>query len=176
MGDKGVPDEITVNNQGTTVMRIEGLDDIDVTMRTPDTMKTDMKSDSKMALTVNPLSVTTNGRTELAITEPIVTNMTNDMRIDVKPMVVDACITLKIADLPRQRIRRPYDRRIKLSLFGTELVELRMCGESETLIEDLPVKPMLSWGSQSSARHRPVVEPVVVADTSSSGLRIDIGG
>lgn len=175
MGGKGIPEEITVNNQGTTVMRVEGLDDMDITLHTPDTMKTDMTTKATMGLTVNPLSMHTTGRQELAITEPIVTNMSTDMRLDVKPMVVDACITLKIADLPEQRIRRPYDRRIKLSVLGTELVELRMCGESEIVVEDLPVKPMMTWGAQKSHPHRSRVEPVIVQDDSSPGVRINLG-
>jgi hypothetical protein len=175
VGGKGIPDEITVNNQGTTVMRVEGLDDMDITLHTPDTMKTDMTTKATMGLTVNPLSMNTTGRQELAITEPIVTNMSTDMRLDVKPMVVDACITLKIADLPEQRIRRPYDRRIKLSVFGTELVELRMCGESEIVVEDLPVKPTMAWGAQKSNPHRSRIEPVDVQDDSSPGVRINLG-
>ena len=50
----GVPDHITVENKGTTTVKVDGLDDIglDATLHTPDTLKSDSTLTSTMSLAV----------------------------------------------------------------------------------------------------------------------------
>ncbi len=149
MGAKGAPSSITVKNEGTTNLVIDGLDDIEM----KSDMKSDSKMDSRMTLSVpDPITMTTNGKTEFAITEPIVTRMSTDVALDMKPMVMDACLTVRLADLPKQHVRRPYQRSFALRVMGREIFEFNMCGESEIIIEDVSKKPLVIWGSEL---HRP---------------------
>ncbi len=153
MGAKGAPESITVKNEGTTKIVIEGLDDIEMKADVKADMKSDSKTDTRMTLSVpEPITMNNNGRTEFAITEPIVTRMSTDVALDMKPMVLDACLTVKLADLPKQHIRRPYEKSYALRVFGREIFDFRMCGESETIIDDVVKKPLVIWGSE---KHRP---------------------
>jgi hypothetical protein len=175
----GVPDHITVENKGTTTVRVEGLDDVDVdvTLHTPDALRSDSKIDSTMALAVTePVTLNTNLKAELAISEPIVTKASTDVSLDVKPLVMDVCLTMKVADLPTQQVRRPYDHRFSVSVLGTELLAFRMCGESQVIIEDLPIRPVVAWGAEAIRAHRPHVAPVPSSEPGgSSGLRVTLG-
>ncbi len=80
-----------------------------MTISVPDTIRTDQSQ-----------------RSELAITEPIVTQMSTDLDVDVKPLVIDLCLTLGIKDPPRFRVSRPYDKHIGMSLFGQRGGRLRL--------------------------------------------------
>ena len=116
--------EVTTNSTSSSTNRLELPDPIDtrMTISVPDTIRTDQKQ-----------------RSELAITEPIVTQMSTelDLEVDVKPVVVDLCLTLGIKDPPRFRVSRPYDRHIGMTLFGREVIGFDWCGTSDFIVDDV---------------------------------------
>jgi hypothetical protein len=121
-------------------------------------------NDIQATLELKPLEIkplTLNTKSEMAVTQPIVTNSTgkNDLTgkfdtnsaarltlaveplkvesdqktaIDLKPLVVDACQTLKLAPLPATCIEQPYNHRLAFALFGIEFWAFSISGESET--------------------------------------------
>jgi hypothetical protein len=150
----GSPGTINVNEGGTTNVDIEGLDDIQLTLNVPDPITTNSNSTSNASLAITePINLNTSST--MAITEPIVMETTSSMTLDVKPLkmdldvkplVMDLCVTFKLADLPNQQVRRPYERFYGLTLFGREVIGLRMSGETQIIIEDLPRRPSMVWG------------------------------
>jgi hypothetical protein len=101
-------------------------------------------------LEIRPLNLNT--KSELAVTQPIVTNSTSkgdntaklnltidplrveaDQRsaIDVKPLAVDACQTLKLAPLPPTCIEQPYTHHFGFTFMGVELWGFNVSGNSE---------------------------------------------
>jgi hypothetical protein len=102
---------------------------------------------------VKPLNLTT--KSELAVTQPIVTNSTtkgdttaklnlaieplrveSDQRsaIDVKPLAVDACQTLKLAPLPATCIEQPYTHHFGFTFMGVELWGFNVSGTSDLAV------------------------------------------
>ncbi len=179
----GSPSSITVTEGGTTNLDIQGLDDIQVTLNVPDPITTNSTSTTTSSLAITqPIQLDTSS--QMAITQPIVmdttSNMTLDvkplsMELDVKPVVMDLCVTLKLADLPTQQVRRPYERFYGLTLFGREVLGLRMSGESQVIIEDSPRRQSMVWGPvvgvAREARFSPAERP-----GGPEGLRIRLKG
>jgi hypothetical protein len=135
----------------------------DMTMRTPDTFRTDMRTAS-----------------EFAITRPIETN--SDMHLDVEPVVVDLCFTANIGKVPRLCIRRPYEHHLSLRVFGMELLGLDLTGERNMIIDDLPKRADVAWGGEKRQHHdrSSYAEPTIVADIphvppAGGGLHIRLG-
>ena len=99
-------------------------------LRVPDPIHT------KMELLL-PQPLETKSSSELAITQPIVTEVNADLTMDVKPVVVDLCLTLSVGKLPRTCVRRQYDRHMGLTFFGVELVGFNRSGESQFTLDEL---------------------------------------
>jgi hypothetical protein len=110
----------------------------DMTLHTPDTLRSDSTSTMTTTSTLNSTS-------DMAITQPIVTD--SDMRVDVKPLVVDMCFTANIGKIPRLCIKRPYDHHLSLRVMGMELIGLDLHGQRSMIIDDLPKRPDVVWGS-----------------------------
>lgn len=124
----------------------------DMTMHTPDVLRTEMKSVSELAM---------RSVSEMAITRPIET--TSDMRVDVQPVVVDLSVTANIGKIPRLCIRRPFDHRLRVRVFGVEVLGVDLNGERGMIVTDLPPRPTVAWGGEGHApRPRPRVNLVDV--------------
>jgi hypothetical protein len=101
-----------------------------------------------------PQPIETKSRAELAVTEPIVTEVSADLTMDVKPVVVDLCLTLSVGKIPKTCVRRQYDRHMGLTFFGVELVGFNRSGESQFTLDELPPRSHFELGGKSgSGRH-----------------------
>jgi hypothetical protein len=168
-GKGGISTELDVDADidANATLDLVGLDDIGVSaeLSVPKPLQT--KSDLVAQATT---------RSEVAVTQPIVTDMRAAASIDVKP--VDLCLTFGIGRLPRARICRPVERHLGLTLFGIELFGLSWSGYSELVFADLAPRPHLELGGQGSMqRHakEPRRRPSAVSRPSRSGLRIRLG-
>ncbi len=113
-------------------------------------------------LEIQPVTVTTN----IAVTQPIVSQSTStsdstakvDMKlepldikveplkvssdstsaIDVKPLALDSCQTLKLAPLPPIRVEQPYSQHFGITFMGVELWGLNVSGVSEMFLHSPP--------------------------------------
>jgi hypothetical protein len=136
--------DVDSDSTSNTVLDIVGLDDIQITTSTTSnsTNRTELALtepiDTRLTLSV-PDTIRTDQRqrNELAITEPIITQMSTDLDVDVKPVVVDLCLTLGIKDPPRFCVSRPNHRYLGLTVFGREVFDLRWGGTSNFVIDDV---------------------------------------
>jgi hypothetical protein len=106
---------------------------------------------------IAPVTVNSN----VAVTQPIVTQSTSksdssasvDLKleplklssdstseIDVKPLAIDSCQTLKLAPLPPIKMEQPYSQHFGITFMGMELWGFNMSGKSETFLHS-PRKP-----------------------------------
>jgi len=128
----------------------------DMTMHTPDVLRTEMKSVSEMAM---------RSVSEMAITRPIET--VSDMRMDIQPVVVDLSVTANIGKIPRLCIKRPYKQHLRVRVLGVEVLGVDLHGEKAMIVTDLPPRPTVAWGGES---HAPRQHPrVTLVDVGSDG-------
>jgi hypothetical protein len=126
------------------------------------------QSSSAMALDIQPI------RTEsaFAITEPIVMENNSNIGLDVKPLVADLCFKLEVGKLPDTCIRRPYQHHFGVTLFGMEVFGFNFVGEAQTVIENIPKKPVVLGGRQHSVAHQGKGKQTAVHAEPRGGLRI----
>jgi hypothetical protein len=159
-------DPITVNNNPATVT-IPGLDNIKetITLQTPQPLR------SETTLKI-PDTIRTEGKAELAITQPIRTEAKAEL--DIKPLEVDQCLTIRIAPLPPTRVRQPYQQHFGVTLFGVEWLGYNLEGELQTIVSDLQVPPQVAWGGEQAVHHHAVSQRSV-RTVEDSGLHIRFG-
>jgi hypothetical protein len=138
-------DPITVNSNPVTVT-LQGLDNVQetLTVQTPQPLKSETKSDFNF-----PGTIRTNGNLDLAITQPIRSEAKAEL--DIKPLALDQCLTIRIAPLPPTKVRQPYQQHFGLTLFGIEWFGINVEGELQVIISDLPRKPSIVWGTEQVA-------------------------
>jgi hypothetical protein len=91
--------------------------------------------------------------------------------IDLKPMAVDSCTTLKFAPLPPLCLEQPYSQHFGITFMGMELWGFNISGKSETSLHS----PSKSWhheipepcGDRDQKPNPPVSRP-------PSGLRVRV--
>jgi hypothetical protein len=121
-------------------------------------------SDSKVDLKVEPLSVTS----------------ASTSVVDLKPVAVDSCQTIKIAPLPPIRMEQPYSQHFGFTFMGMELFGFTTSGRYETLLND-PAKPAHTRCNCHSHEEHHAPQRVTRTDSSASGvsgggLRVRING
>lgn len=134
-----------------------------------------------------------NVNSTLAVTEPIVTqstsnsdskldlkveplNVTSDSRslIDLKPVAVDSCQTIKIAPLPPIRMEQPYSQHFGFTFMGMELFGFTTTGRYETLLNN-PSRPSSApCGCHSHEDHPAAAQPDSTVTRAGGGLRVRI--
>jgi hypothetical protein len=94
----------------------------DSTIKVPDPIVTDStsKSDANIDLKVEPLSVTSDSKSE----------------IDLKPVAVDSCQTIKLAPLPPSHMEQPYSQHFGFTFMGVELFGFSTSGRYETFLNN----------------------------------------
>jgi hypothetical protein len=155
---------VTADTTIDSTVDIVGLDDINV--RSELVLPQPFKTESKGELTF-PKPI----RTEMAVTEPIVSQNTSHVGLDIKPLTVDLCARLEIDSLPPTCIRQPYHHHYGITLFGIEIWGFDVEGESRTIIDDLPQRPQVVWGPEQ-VRNGPSDKRAGTQVKPDSGLRI----
>ena len=168
------------------------LDDINIEVTSDSTMDADLRTElvvpqpirTESSFAVTEPIVTQSSNTigldiepirmenAIAITEPIVSENSSDISLDVKPMVADLCFKLEIGKLPDTCIRRPYQHHFGVTLFGVELLGFNFAGESQTVIENIPKKPQVVYGGQQTVAHQTKRRQASVGAEPGGGLRI----
>jgi hypothetical protein len=162
--DGGRRNHVWVDN----TVDVLGLDDIkaDLKLELPQPLKTETTS----ALKVEPLKADL-GTTSHVQIDPLTTN--SSLSVDLKPAVVDLCLTLNVGKLPNVCIKQPYHHHIGFTLWGTEVWGYTFSGEQETVIQDQHPRPrVVSAPWTASPAPRGVSEPPT---RETGGLRIRLG-
>jgi hypothetical protein len=154
-------DPITINTEPVSV-EIKGLDNIKNTIRleTPQPVK----GESKAELVISqPIRLESKG--ELVIPQPI--RLEGTAEVDIKPLVLDQCLNIRLSPLPPTCIRLPYQQHIGLTLFGVEVIGFNLAGEAQVLVSDLPSKPQIAWGGEQAA-----AQPAYAPAETAGGVHI----
>jgi len=174
-GGVDIPSDYTfkLGSDGSTIHIDSDLDNIHLKEIAPVTVNSNVavtqpivtqstsKSDSNadLHLKVDPLTVNSNSKSEL----------------DVKPLVVDSCQTLKIAPLPPIRVHQPYSQHFGITFMGMELWGLNISGSSETFVHSPPkIKHHSVPGQQSSGASCEESKPKSSPAVPRSGLRVRV--
>lgn len=138
-------DPITINTDKVTV-DITGLDDTHntITFETPQPLKLETKSDLTLEQSLN-----TEGRLELAVTEPIKTESV--AALDIKPLAFDQCLRISYGPLPPTCIQQPYQHHFGFTLFGLEVFGFNLVGEAQVKVTEIQSGPRVVWGGEQSA-------------------------
>jgi hypothetical protein len=163
--------KVTASSGSTNSIDLLGLDDIDVdlTLGLPQPLRTE----STNALTVNPVRADLGTTSRLQI-DPLTTD--SRVSLDLKPAVVDLCLTLNVGKLPNVCIKQPYHHHVGFTLWGMEVWGYTFSGEQETLIQEQHPQPRFSfgpersgWSAPAAARHH--APPI----RETGGLRVTLG-
>lgn len=166
--------DVEVKASSTNTVDVVGLDDIDVDLKlelpqpfttdatnkvTVDPLKSDLDVDATNRLTIDPL------KTDSSVS------------VDVKPAVVDLCLTLNLGKLPNVCIKQPYRHHIGFTLWGMEVWGYTFSGEQETVIQEHRPQPRVALGTGSAGWSAP---PPARAESEPptreiGGLRIRLG-
>jgi hypothetical protein len=158
-----------IGSSGTGLVIDSGLDDINI-----DAGLDDIRIKEIADSTVN---------SNIAITQPIVTDSTvkseSDSRstIDMKPLAVDSCQTIKLAPLPPLCVEQPYAQHFGFTFMGIELWGFTMSGKSEMRLHSPPSQKYHSYAVPGSESKAPCPEPTPHAPPKRSrgGISVRIG-
>jgi len=160
--------DINATAGSTNTVDVLGLDDVnvDLTLGLPQPLKTDTSNE----LTVNPLKADV-GTTSHIQVDPLTTD--SSVSVDLKPAVVDLCLTLNVGKVPNLCVRQPYHHHVGFTLWGTEVWGYTFSGELETVVEEHRPQPQLTLGGAPGGWSPPPVrrstEP---PEREAGGLRI----
>jgi hypothetical protein len=103
---------------------------------------------SNQTMDLKPVKVDSNSRQELAY-DPIRTDANSTL--DLKPIALDVCMRSGPASLPPTHICGPYQHRLALTLLGIEVFGVAWSGETQTIVDDRPRRPVVAWGPVTPA-------------------------
>ena len=153
MGSKGgdISVDMEADVTSTNTMEIVGLDDINMRMEVavPDPIR------NEFAIT-QPIDMNTDLDLDLNTVmeiKPIVMTNNSNVGLDVKPLTLDFCLKLDFGAPPPMCIRQPYSHHFGITLFGTEVLGFNFSGESQTILDELPKRPAVAWGSERAVKH-----------------------
>jgi hypothetical protein len=129
----------TISNTSSETIDIKPLSQTSTASQTMDLKPVKVDSSSNNS---------SNSRQEV-VYDPIRTDQSNVL--DVKPLAIDMCMRSGPASLPPTHICEPYHHRIGLTMLGVELFGLVVAGESQTIVDDRPRRPVLAWGEVTPA-------------------------
>jgi hypothetical protein len=141
---------------------------------------------SNLAITQPIVSQSTSNSTSNATTnstanvdlkvEPLTVTSDSKSLIDLKPVVVDSCQTIKLAPLPPIHMEQPYSQHFGITYMGMELFGFTMSGKSELRLHS--PRNAHSCGSNdegSEAEHtRTEAAPSQGNTRSAGGLRVRV--
>lgn len=134
-GGSSIPSNYTIatkiGSDGSTIHIDSDLDNIHIKEIAPVTINSTSKSDSNanLNLKIDPLDVKI---------EPLKVSSDSTSAIDVKPLAVDSCQTLKLAPLPPIKLEQPYSQHFGITFMGMELWGFNISGKSDTFLHSPP--------------------------------------
>ncbi len=175
--------EVEINASSKNTVDVLGLDDINVDLSLelpqPFTTEATNKVETTNKVTIDALSadLDVDGTNRLTI-DPLTTD--SSLSVDLKPAVVDLCLTLNLGKLPNVCVKQPYHHHIGFTLWGVEVWGYTFSGEQETVIQELRPEPKVALGAGPSSWSAPPPPPSRAHSEpptrETGGLRIRLGG
>jgi hypothetical protein len=159
--DKIAPVTVNSNLAITQPIVSQSTSNSTSTATTNSTANVDLKLEPlAVDLKVEPLSVTSDSKS----------------LIDLKPVVVDSCQTIKLAPLPPIHMEQPYSQHFGFTFMGMELFGFTMSGKSEVRLHSPrnahPCGPHDDEGE--AEHHRTEAAPSQGNTRSAGGLRVRV--
>jgi hypothetical protein len=108
-------------------------------------------STSQTGLNIAPLDIKIE---PLDITiEPLKASVDTNSVIDLKPLAIDSCQTLKFAPFPATCVEQPYSQHFGFTLMGVELFGFNMSGKSDVFLHS-PSKSTHHTSMHQSSMHQ----------------------
>jgi hypothetical protein len=143
--------------------------DSESTIHTPDTMKTDSTIHSPDTIkTDSTIHTPDTIKTDSTIHIPDTIKTDSKSEIDLKPVAVDSCTTIKLAPLPPSHIEQPYSQHFGFTFMGVELFGFNTSGRYETLLN---TPPAATHGKRHEHRDRSA-PPTVVGRPHGISVRV----
>jgi hypothetical protein len=108
--------------------------------------------------------------------EPLKVSSDSTSAIDVKPLAIDSCQTLKLAPLPPIKMEQPYSQHFGITFMGMEMWGLNISGKAETFLHS-PPKPRhysVQIPEPCDCRGEDAHEPGPAPAQPRSGLRVRV--
>lgn len=180
MGGKDVEvnlENIKVDVDSDTFIDADIDADITADVKADLNSQSDIKIDTSNIRTELVLPQPFRTESQFAITEPIVTQSTTDIGLDIRPMVMDFCFKFEFGKFPPTCIRLPYQHHFGITLFGLEVLGFNFAGESRIMIDEVQKQPQVVWGGEGAAPGKGERKAERrAAEETSEGLRIRLGG
>jgi hypothetical protein len=137
----GQPLPIRIGGDGSTINT-----DIEVKLDPIDLKIEPLSADIK----IEPLQISTDSKatTDSKVSTDSKVFSDSKSEIDLKPVAMDSCTTLKLAPLPPVCLEQPYSQHFGITFMGMELWGFNISGKSETFLHSPP-----------KSRHQEIPEP-----------------
>jgi hypothetical protein len=178
-GGSSTSSTVEVTSESTNTVDIVGLDDVSVdldadttsalTLSVPEAIETEH------TLELRPVDIdldTTSNSTSRLTIDPLQTD--SSLSVDLKPVVLDLCLTANVGKVPDVCIRQPYHHHIGITLFGMEMFGFTFSGEQQTVVEELGRQPKLALGG-AAQEWPPRGDRGAPPTRDAGGLRIRLG-
>jgi hypothetical protein len=164
---------VEVKASSNNTVDVVGLDDVDVDLNLD--LPQPLKTDATTKVTLDPLNVDLDvDATNRLIIDPLTTD--SNVSVDLKPAVVDLCLTLNVGKLPNVCIKQPYQHHVGFTLWGMEVWGYTFSGEQETVIQEQRPQPKVALGgAPSSWSATPAAAPPTPPSRETGGIRIRLG-
>jgi len=154
----GQPLPITIGGDGTplsTDVEIK-IDPIELKV---DPLQADLK--------VEPLQISTDSKISTDSTISTDSKVLSDSKsqIDLKPVALDSCTTLKLAPLPPVCVEQPYSQHFGITFMGIELWGFNLSGKSQTFMNSRSKCEERDYEDRDDRPNPPASRP-------ASGLRV----
>jgi hypothetical protein len=170
-----------IGSDGSTIHLDSDLDNIHIKEIAPVTLNSNLAvtqpivtvatntsdSTSKADVTIEPLKM------DLTI-EPLKVDSDSRSLIDLKPIAVDSCQTIKIAPLPPIRMEQPYSQHFGFTFMGMELFGFTTSGRYDTLLSSPGKGGSCNCRTRDERGHACEAEPMASATPKRGGLRVRV--
>ncbi len=175
-GGVNIPSDYTIKlgSDGSTIHVDSDLDNIHLKEIAPVTVNSNVAVTQPIVTQSTSKSDST-ASVDLKV-EPLNVSSDSTSQIDVKPLAIDSCQTLKLAPLPPIKMEQPYSQHFGITFMGMELWGFNMSGKSETFLHSPPKPQHYSvqipdpCGSRGESAHKPQPAPA----QPRSGLRVRV--
>jgi len=175
-GGVKIPSDYTIKlgSDGSTIHVDSDLDNIRLKEIAPVTINSNVAVTQPIVTQSTSKSDSTAG-VNLKV-EPLKISSDSTSAIDVKPLAIDSCQTLKLAPLPPIKIEQPYSQHFGITFMGMELWGFNVSGKSETMLHSPPKSRHYSvqTGEHCDCCGEPAHSPRPAPTPPRSGLRVRI--
>jgi hypothetical protein len=139
-GGSSIPSDYTIKlgSDGSTIHVDTDLDNIHLKEIAPVTINSNLAVTQPIVTQSTSKSDST-ASVDLKV-EPLKISSDSTSEIDLKPLAIDSCQTLKLAPLPPIKMEQPYSQHFGITFMGMELLGFNVSGKSETYLHS-PPKP-----------------------------------